>query len=97
MTAIYFNEKSDFKSLIANLLFGTYRPDQSIAVILLLAIIFCLNCLLDSTKTKFFEEYKAPQDKRICILVAKLSRLIVYSFYNIGNIFNPQSINGCFL
>jgi len=82
MTAINFNEKANFIWSVADLLRGPYRPNQYKDVMLPLTVLRRLDCVLESTKAKVLEEYKASKDKGKGILDAKLVRITGVPFYN---------------
>lgn len=82
MTAINFNEKANFIWSVADLLRGPYRPNQYKDVMLPLTVLRRLDCVLEPTKAKVLEEYKASKDQGKGILDAKLVRITKVPFYN---------------
>lgn len=82
MTAINFNEKANFIWSVADLLRGPYRPNQYKDVMLPLTVLRRLDCVLEPTKAKVLEEYKASKDQGKGILDAKLVRISKVPFYN---------------
>ncbi len=72
MATINFADKANFIWSVADLLRGPYRPNQYKDVMLPLTVLRRLDCVLESTKPKVLEEYKASKDKGKGILDAKL-------------------------
>jgi type I restriction enzyme M protein len=93
MTAINFNEKANFIWSVADLLRGPYRPNQYKDVMLPLTVLRRLDCVLEPTKAKVLEEYKASKDQGRGILDAKLVRITKVPFYNTSK-FSFEKLKG---
>jgi type I restriction enzyme M protein len=93
MTAINFNEKANFIWSVADLLRGPYRPNQYKDVMLPLTVLRRLDCVLEPTKAKVLEEYKASKNQGKGILDAKLVRVTKVPFYNTSK-FTFQKLMG---
>jgi type I restriction enzyme M protein len=82
MPPINFNDKANFIWSVADLLRGPYRPNQYKDIMLPLTVLRRLDCVLEPTKVKVLEEYKASKDKGKGILDAKLVKITGVPFYN---------------
>jgi len=82
MTSINFNEKANFIWSVADLLRGPYKPNQYKDVMLPLTVLRRLDCVLEPTKIKALEEYKATKDRGQGIVIAKIERITGVPFYN---------------
>ena len=93
MTAINFNDKANFIWSVADLLRGPYRPNQYKDVMLPLTVLRRLDCVLEPTKAKVLEEYKASKDQGKGILDAKLVKITGVPFYNTSK-FSFEKLKG---
>jgi type I restriction enzyme M protein len=95
MSPINFTEKANFIWSVADLLRGTYRPNQYKDVMLPLVVLRRLDCVLEPTKAKVLEEYKtlkaAKQGQGL--IDAKLVRIAGLPFYNTSK-FNFEKLKG---
>lgn len=93
MPPINFNDKANFIWSVADLLRGPYRPNQYKDVMLPLTVLRRLDCVLEPTKAKVLEEYKASKDKGKGILDAKLVKITGVPFYNTSK-FSFEKLKG---
>lgn len=95
MSPINFSEKANLIWSVADLLRGTYRPNQYKDVMLPLVVLRRLDCVLEPTKAKVLDEYKtlkaAKQGQGL--IDAKLVRIAGLPFYNTSK-FNFEKLKG---
>lgn len=77
-----FSEKSSFIWSVADLIRGPYRPNQYKDVMLPLTVLRRLDCVLEPTKDKVLEKYKAMKDSKVRNLEPILNKVAGRSFHN---------------
>ncbi len=77
-----FSEKASFIWSVADLIRGPYRPNQYKDVMLPLTVLRRLDCVLEPTKDKVLEKYKAMKDSKVRNLEPILNKVAGQSFHN---------------
>jgi len=77
-----FSEKASFIWSVADLIRGPYRPNQYKDVMLPLTVLRRLDCVLEPTKDKVLEKYKAMKDSKVRNLELILNKVAGQSFHN---------------
>src|SRR4030067_2151528 len=77
-----FSEKASFIWSVADLIRGPYRPNQYKDVMLPLTVLRRLDCVLEPTKDKVLEKYKAMKDSKVRNLKPTLNKVAAHSFHN---------------
>ncbi len=86
MTVQIHGQMVNFIWNICNLLRGPYKRNEYRKVILPLTVLRRFDCILEPTKAKVLEEYKALKGKSENIISAKMREITGVSFYNISKL-----------